>query len=51
VTLATAKKWQKMCNIHIFLSQELLSLTENKRLRSKQQSFSRDVMRHLENLR
>jgi len=30
-----------MCKIHIFLSQEFLSLTENKRLRSSQQSCSR----------
>jgi hypothetical protein len=28
------KKWRKMCKIHIFLSQEFLSLTENMPLRS-----------------
>jgi hypothetical protein len=28
------KKWRKMCKIHIFLSQEFLSLTENTQLRS-----------------
>ncbi len=28
------KKWRKMCKIHIFLSQEFLSLTENNQLRS-----------------
>jgi hypothetical protein len=28
------KKWRKMCKIHIFLSQEFLSLTENIPLRS-----------------
>jgi len=28
------KKWRKMCKIHIFLSQEILSLTENMPLRS-----------------
>ena len=28
------KKWRKMCKIHILLSQEFLSLTENTPLRS-----------------